>query len=126
MLSATVQRDVEFLRNCGKMSERKRCFLRTTSRTGQVSAVASSTTLLPPLLLNSLASVSFITRLSLLSAAGRLVVKLSSPVPKWVNVYLQLAGAGSSPKYAEDSAMSVCTGEIAASLLSAEEVRAAF
>lgn len=59
----------------------------------------------------------------------RCVVKLSSLLPKWVSIFLQLAGAGSSHKYAEDSPMSVCTGEIifrSASLLSAEEIQTAF
>lgn len=56
----------------------------------------------------------------------RRVVKLSFLLPKWVSVYLQLAGAGCSPKYAEDSPMSVCTGEITASLLYAEDIQTAF
>lgn len=56
----------------------------------------------------------------------RRVVKLSSLLPKWVSVYLQLAGAGFSPKYAEHSPMSAFAGQIMASLLSAEEIHTAF
>lgn len=88
---------------------KKRCFEREQENS------ASSTTPLPPLLLKRNKSL----RLGLIHHPGRSphsgafalsrarrVVKLSSMLPKWVNVYLQLTGAGSGPKCAEDSPIS--------------------
>lgn len=93
----------------------KRC-----SQKGQLGTAASSTTPLPPLLLKGNKSLclclihhprpSTHSRAFALSRVRR-VAKLSSLLPKWVNVYLQLAGAGSNAGYAEYSPIAVCTGE---------------
>lgn len=95
---------------------KKRC----CQKERELSAAASSTTPLPPLLLKRNKSLclclihhprpSTHSRAFALSRVRR-VVKLSSLLPKWVNVYLQLAGAGSNAGYAEYSPIAICTGE---------------